>query len=391
MRVAPEPPRRLDQPPRVRADPQRRDVALGERVHQPADRLGRLGRVLGDVTRELARRAPLERPDLGLRAPPDLTRGRAIVVGLGRGGVHRRMPDRSERCVDQQLAAVTVRRLDGAILRHAIEPQDEVEVQRTAALTLRDLHVRRPHLQLALLRPGQARELARHLIRRPPPQLRRHRVPQHRVLVVEAPRADRLPQARVVFVVDLVARERRAMRARLALAPWPASARLAVDDAARVHRSEPGRGERQEDHRMPRDSLGNALAAAHPRGDELERVTATRPRAARAHCLAPVAAALQQRLVRLAHGRDHRANLAGLQIDRINPATQADRPSAVARRAQLPLEALPLIRIGSPSKHALEHRPHRHRGHDVTSSSSHSSARRDAARDAISPIASSSR
>ncbi len=214
----------------------------------------------------------------------------------------------------------------------AVQAQHEVEVQRAAALVLGHLHVRRAHPQLALLGLRQARELTRHLVRRPPPQLGRERVPQHRVLVVEALRADRLAEPRIVLVVDLVARERHAVRARLALPPRPAPARLAVDHATRVHRPEPGRRQRQEDHRMPRDGLGHALAAAHPRRDELERITAIRLRTRRADGLAPVAAALQQRLVRLVLGREHRPDLAGRRR-RSSRSHRATGPAAGSSRS----------------------------------------------------------
>ena len=118
------------------------------------------------------------------------------------------------RGVDQQLALYSRRRrLELAVLADAVEAQDAVEVQRAAALELGDLHVGDPHAQPLLRDAAQPGELARELDRRPPPQLGRERVPEHGVLVVKALRADRLAQARVVLVVDLVARERDAVRA----------------------------------------------------------------------------------------------------------------------------------------------------------------------------------
>ena len=153
-----------------------------------------------------------------------------------------------------------------------------MEVQRAAALVLGHLHVRRAHTSSRTASDSVRRASSRGIwIRRPPPQLRRERVPQHRVLVVEALRADRLAEPRIVLVVDLVARDRRRHAGTTSpFAPRPAPPRLAVDHAARMHRPEARRRQRQEHHRMLRHRLGHALAAAHARGDELERVTAIR-------------------------------------------------------------------------------------------------------------------
>jgi hypothetical protein len=302
------------------------------------------------------------------------------------------MPHRSERSVNKKLGAVFLgRRNELALVTNAVQAQHDVDVQSPSALVLRDLHVGRAHTQLALLAARQPGELTRHLVGRLPPQLGDECIPEDRVLVVEALSADRLAQPRVVLIMDLVARERHAMPADLSATTRPAPARLTVDHAARVHRPEPGRGQREEDRRMRGDGFGHALASANPGHHELKGIAAIGLRARWADRLTAVAAARQERLVRLALCAEDGAHLAGLHVDRVDASAQPHRPPAVASRPQLPLEALPLIRISGSREYTFKHRPCGHRRHEDTSSSSHSSVRRAAPREAMVAIASSSR
>ena len=234
-----------------------------------------------------------------------------------------------------------------------------MKVQRPAALVLGDLHVGDAHApaQLAVREAGQARELARDLDRRPPPQLRRQRVPQHRVLVVEAVRAQRLAQPRVVLVVDLAARQPHPVRAHVRRAARGRQ-RCARPPANRRECTGPKLGAVSVTNTIGCSAhrLRHALAAAQPGGDELVRVAAVGLRARRADRLAAIAAALQQRASGSGLGRVDRARLAGRQVDRVDLAAQPHRLPAVARRAHLVLEALPLLRVRCPRQHLLEHR-----------------------------------
>ena len=184
-----------------------------EAVGQPADDLGRLRRVLGDVAGALRRLAGgrLEGPRLELEPPPDLAAQSASRRAPARGRTlarPRRAPPRTAARRENAGPGAWTSSARVAWLR-AIQPDHAVEVQRPAALILRDLHVRHPHpaAKLAMRHAGQPRELARDLDRRPPPQLRRERVPDHRLLVVKALRAQRLTQPRIVLRVDLAARQ----------------------------------------------------------------------------------------------------------------------------------------------------------------------------------------
>ena len=87
------------------------------------------------------------------------------------------------------------------------------------------------------------------------------RIPQDRPQVVEALRAERVPDDRVVFAVALHARERAPVRAGPAAAPRPADHRAPVAGAGPVHRTEGGSGEGHEQLGVFDDRGVHALAA----------------------------------------------------------------------------------------------------------------------------------
>jgi len=201
--------------------------------------------------------------------------------------------DCAERGPCEQFAGELVgRRLHfvSAIWRlRRVEANQHVEVQRTTPLVLRDLDVGHAHapVELPLADPDQAGELARDSDRGAAPELWRHRVPQRRVFVVEAFRAERLAELGIVFGVELATREPHAVPADLAMPARPATSRLAARrEAPGVHEAEARRRQRQEQHRMSGDRLGNALAAAQASDNELESIAAIRLCARRAHRLA---------------------------------------------------------------------------------------------------------
>src|SRR5690606_6773160 len=145
----------------------------------------------------------------------------------------------SLRSVEQQLLVEPGRRRhDLAVVVEPVQAQHAVEVQGAAALKLSDLDVRHARSKALLAHASQPSELARKLDRRSPPQFGRERVPQDRVLVVEAVRANRLAEALVALVMHERAPDRNAVRAGRAVSSRPAPSRLAVDYATRVHRPE---------------------------------------------------------------------------------------------------------------------------------------------------------
>jgi hypothetical protein len=155
--------------------------------------------------------------------------------------------------------------LAGAVGRHrAVQPDHGVDVDEAARLVFGDLRERDADgLAQPLLRQSAClRELARHVDRRAPPELAEQVVPQHRRVVVEALRADRLAVPFVISVMDDVAADPSPVRAHRRVASRQASANLAGRvGAVRVHRSEAGRGEGHEDSRVLCDGLGDAFAA----------------------------------------------------------------------------------------------------------------------------------
>jgi hypothetical protein len=116
--------------------------------------------------------------------------------------------------------------------------------------------------------------------------------------------------------------------------------------ASRVDRPEARRGESNEQARMASDSLREALATAKPGGDELPGVRTVDLGTGRAAARAAVAACLEQDPVRLIVGREALADLAGLLVDLLDLADQADRPGAVAGVLDLPHPTLEAVVVG---------------------------------------------
>jgi hypothetical protein len=99
------------------------------------------------------------------------------------------------------------------------------------------------------------------------------------------------------------------------------------------------RGQRAEHGRVLGDSVGDALAAAQAGADQVVGVLAVAVGAWRADGLAAVAARLAQNPVGLAAGRPD-APVAAVAVARLDVAPQPHGPGAIARRAQLRLEAI---------------------------------------------------
>ena len=130
----------------------------------------------------------------------------------------------------------------------------------------------------------------------------RHRVPQHRVLVVKALAAEGLADARIVLVVDLWRRRGSAPCGHVSPLRRGRQRRGFPSGPARWECTGPKLGAVSVTNTAGCSvtRLGDALAAPKAGGDELEGVAAVGPRAGRADGLAAVAAARQQRLVGLA-------------------------------------------------------------------------------------------
>ena len=173
--------------------------------------------------------------------------------------------------------------------------------------------------------------------RRAAPQLAERVVPDHRAPVVEAVRAQRLAEARVV-----ARRARSPQRAGRRAAQTgasrrgPAAARLAVRPEPRASaRPEARRGQRHEHRRMLGHGLRDALAAAQARRDQVVGVLAVALRARRADRLAAVPA----RLPSTPSGSSRSTTRAAARRRRTSRrAAQPDRARAVPGGAQLRLE-----------------------------------------------------
>jgi hypothetical protein len=273
-------------------------VRLLDPVSDAAGVLGRLGRVLRDVprhTRSLSRvGAQVERAHIVLASP-------SVRVGVGGLGRNSRLGQRGDDRVGEQLRVERLRRRS-ELVADAVESPERVEVDDAAALELGDLDVRHAHpLARVLLREARlAGELALDVGTRALEQPARVVVPQRAPLVVEAVRADRLAEARIVIGVAPAARQRAPVRAGLAAAAraarQPPTARL----ANRVHWAEARGGDRREHERMLGHRLWDALAAAESGHDQLPCIAAIDLRARPAHVGAPVPARREDDPVRLA-------------------------------------------------------------------------------------------
>jgi hypothetical protein len=128
-----------------------------------------------------------------------------------------------------------------------------VQVHEAALLVLGDLDVGEAHelAQRLLCHAGQARERAREVDRRAPPELTERVVPDHGACVIEAVGAKRLADAGVLLVVDLAAGQGRAVLADGRIASWPTAPRLAVrSERPAVDEPEARRGKGHEQRRV---------------------------------------------------------------------------------------------------------------------------------------------
>ena len=207
-----------------------------------------------------------------------------------------------------------------------------MQVHEAAALVLGDLRVGDAYelAQRLLRHAGQPRERAREVDGRAPPQLAERVVPDHRRGVIEALAAQRLAQARLVLVMHPAAGQPDAVRANGRVAAWPAAPRGAVrSEWPGVDEPEAGCRQRDEERRVLGHRLGDGLAAAQSRGDELVGVAAVALGALWADGLAAVAARLAKHAVGLGVGRPD-ASAASAVTD-LEMADKAHRAGAVAR------------------------------------------------------------
>ena len=118
-------------------------------VEEAADRLGALGRVLGDVAGTRDRLAALEHTDVDLPAPADRRRldlwlgaaGPLAGTGDRRGRVSRRGANRIAEKLGGELRRRRLDQVATVVRRRGVEPDHDVEVQRPARLVLGHLDV----------------------------------------------------------------------------------------------------------------------------------------------------------------------------------------------------------------------------------------------------------
>jgi hypothetical protein len=169
----------------------------------------------------------------------------------------------------------------------------------------------------------------------PRPQPPGQGVPQHLGASLIATRAHRLAQLGIVGVVALPAAGPAAVRAPLALPVGMARVDQQPLRPAGVHRTEGGGGEGDEQPRMPAHHLGDALAAPHAGGEQVELVGLVGGRAGGAHGGPAVAAGLQERVVRLPLRVIDGADLTGITVCVVDGAAQPHRMGAVAGLSDL--------------------------------------------------------
>jgi hypothetical protein len=225
-----------------------------------------------------------------------------------------------------------------------------VEVDRTASLVLGHLRVAHPDqpLHLGLADAGQVGQGAidGHA-QGAAPQLGRQRVPQGKPRPVEAV-VTQWPAEGVDLGlgVTVPAGDGAAVLALGLGIAGPARHGGAVLGAAGVDRPEGRRGEGHEQPRVGGDSLGQALAAAQPGGDQVPGVPAIGLGAGRADAGPAVAVRLEQHPVRLVLGGVGLADFAGTLVGLLHAAGQSDRVGTVGSPPNLALPAGQCRRVG---------------------------------------------
>ena len=221
---------------------------------------------------------------------------------------------------------------DGGWPGGAVEADDRVEMDDSAALVLGDLGVGKPRLCRERLagEPGPTGEGPAQGDGESAPQLGGAGVEQDRAGVVVAVRAQRFAELVVVSGVLLRAGDANAMRADPGVPAWMAGQCLAVAFPAGVDGTEGGCRQGGEDARVLSDGGGDALAAGQPGADELVGVGPVDLRAGRAPGGPAGLARDGQDAARLVHGAVAVEQFAGSSVDVVNAATQQDGLQASA-------------------------------------------------------------
>jgi hypothetical protein len=170
-------------------------------------------------------------------------------------------------------------------------------------------------------------------------------------VVVEAVKADRFAETRIVVIVHRAAAEPDAVFADRRVATWPAAPGLAVrSERSGVYVPEARRGEGDEHGRVLDHGLGDAFAASEPGSEQLVGVAAVALGAGRTDGLATVAAGLSEDPVRFGGRRPDAP--ATVPVARLDPPDQPDRPRAIPGGAKLRLKAREVRPPGARSQPA---------------------------------------
>jgi len=140
----------------------------------------------------------------------------------------------------------------------------------------------------------------------------------------------------------------------LSTRPTPSCSALDTSSTG-VNRTERRRRQRDEQHRVLRHRVRHALATTQAGGNELVGIGPVGLRTARTDRRAAIAAAFQQRLIRLQLRRVDRKALTGLAVHGVDAAPQPDRTPAAVARPQLRVEARPMLRVPCALEHLRQH------------------------------------